>query len=156
LGNLLAALAYFFLVGRLGWRPLFILGTLPAMLALFACTRVTESRVWRETRSSNWSELRRSVFSNWKIFLYMALLMTFMSFSSHGTQDMYPTFLQRYWHFDAPKRSIISAIGSTGALFGGVAFGHFSDLKGRRRAMITALLMGVCVIPLWALSRNTF
>jgi SHS family lactate transporter-like MFS transporter len=155
LGSVLAALAYFFLVGRLGWRPLFLLGVLPALLALSVCTRVRESEVWEETRSSNWGELRHSILSNWKIFLYMALLMTFMSFTSHGTQDMYPTFLQRYWHFDAAKRSMISAIGSTGALFGGVAFGYFSDLKGRRRAIITALLLGVLVIPLWALSPNT-
>jgi SHS family lactate transporter-like MFS transporter len=152
LGSLLAALSYFFLVDRLGWRPLFLLGVLPAMFAIFACSRVNESEVWKKTRSANWGELRSSVFSNWKIFLYMALLMTFMSFTSHGTQDMYPTFLQRYWHFSATKRSMMSAIGSTGALFGGMTFGYYSDRKGRKRAMITALLLGVCVIPLWALS----
>jgi SHS family lactate transporter-like MFS transporter len=85
----------------------------------------------------------------------MALLMTFMNFSSHGTQDMYPTFLQRYFHFDASKRSIISAIASVGAIIGGVAFGYYSDLKGRRRSIVTALLLAVAMIPLWTLSPNT-
>ncbi len=155
LGNLLAALAYFFLVDRFGWRPLFLLGGLPAILAIFVRMRVKESEVWKESHVASWGDLSRAIFANWKIFFYMALLMTFMNFTSHGTQDMYPTFLQRYFHFDAPKRSMIAAIASVGALFGGVAFGYYSDLKGRRRAIVTALLMAVAMIPLWALSTAT-
>ena len=81
--------------------------------------------------------------------------MTFMNFTSHGTQDLYPTFLQRYWHFDASKRSLISVVAGLGAICGGTLFGYYSDLKGRRRAIITALLLGVAVIPLWALSPTT-
>ena len=81
--------------------------------------------------------------------------MTFMNFSSHGTQDMYPTFLQRYCHFDAPKRTMISAISSVGAICGGMFFGFFSDRIGRRRAIVTALLLAVVVIPLWAFSPTT-
>lgn len=154
-GNLLAALAYFFLVDRFGWRPLFLLGGLPALLAIFVRMRIKESEVWEETRVATWGLLRRAILSNWKVFLYMALLMTFMNFSSHGTQDMYPTFLQRYFHFDASKRSIISAIASVGAIIGGVAFGYYSDLKGRRRSIVTALLLAVAMIPLWTLSPNT-
>ena len=155
LGNLLAALAYFFLVDRFGWRPLFLLGGLPALLAIFVRMRVKESEVWEKTaHGHDWGHLRRAILSNWKIFLYMALLMTFMNFSSHGTQDMYPTFLQRYFHFDASKRSTISAIASVGAIFGGMVFGYYSDLKGRRRSIVTALLLACAVIPLWALSPN--
>src|SRR5690242_1853715 len=81
--------------------------------------------------------------------------MSFMNFTSHGTQDMYPTFLQRYFHFDASKRSIISAIGSTGAIFGGVFFGFLSDRIGRRKAIIMALLLAIVMIPLWAFSPTT-
>jgi SHS family lactate transporter-like MFS transporter len=154
LGNLLAALAYFFLVDRFGWRPLFLLGGLPAILAIFVRMRIKESEVWEESRVATWGLLRRAILSNWKLFFYMALLMTFMNFSSHGTQDMYPTFLQRYWHFDASKRSMISAIASVGAIFGGVFFGYYSDLKGRRRSIVTALLLAVAMIPLWVLSPN--
>jgi SHS family lactate transporter-like MFS transporter len=104
---------------------------------------------------ATWGALRRAILSNWKIFLYMALLMTFMNFSSHGTQDMYPTFLQRFWHFDAQKRSLISAISMLGAIGGGIAFGHYSDLRGRRRAIVTAMCLGILAIPLWALSPTT-
>jgi SHS family lactate transporter-like MFS transporter len=116
---------------------------------------VKESEVWEKTRKADWGQLRRAIFSNWKLFLYLMLLMTFMNFSSHGTQDLYPTFLQRYWHFDASKRSLISAVASVGAICGGTLFGYYSDLKGRRRAIVTALLLGIVVIPLWALSPTT-
>ena len=103
MGNLLAALCYFFLFNRWGWRPMFLLGGLPALLAVFVRMHVTESEVWQKTRTTDWGQLRRSILSNWKLFLYLVLLMTFMNFSSHGTQDLYPTFLQRYWHFDASQ-----------------------------------------------------
>lgn len=155
MGNLLASLCYLCMFSHFGWRPMFILGGLPALLALFVRKNVDESEVWRKTRDESWSSLGRSILSNWKIFLYMALLMTFMNLSSHGTQDMYPTFLQRYWHFDAQKRSIITMISSVGALIGGVAIGYYSDLKGRRRAIVTGLVLAVAVIPVWAFSPTT-
>ncbi len=155
LGNLLAALCYFFLFQKWGWRPMFLLGGLPALLALFVRVKVKESEAWEKTRSADWGELWRAIFSNWKIFFYIALLMTFMNFASHGTQDMYPTFLQRYFHFDSQKRTIISAISSVGAICGGIFFGYMSDRIGRRRAIVTALVLAVCVIPLWAFSPTT-
>jgi len=154
-GNLLAALCYFFLFNRWGWRPMFLLGGLPAILAIFVRMHVKESEVWEKTRTHDWGTLRTNILSNWKLFLYLVALMTFMNFSSHGTQDMYPTFLQRFWHFDPLKRSAISMVASCGALIGGVAFGYYSDLKGRRRAIVTGLLGAVAVIPLWALSPTT-
>jgi SHS family lactate transporter-like MFS transporter len=155
LGNLLAALCFYFLFNRWGWRPMFLLGGLPALLAIFVRMRVRESEVWERTRHKDWGELRRGILSHWKLFLYIALLMTFMNFSSHGTQDMYPTFLERFWHFDAGKRSLISGLSMLGAIAGGVTFGYYSDLRGRRRAIVTALVLAIVAIPLWALSPTT-
>jgi SHS family lactate transporter-like MFS transporter len=154
-GNLLAALCYFFLFDRWGWRPMFLIGGLPALLALFVRVRVRESEAWERAKPADWRQLWKSIFSHWKIFLYIALLMTFMNFSSHGTQDMYPTFLQRYFHFDAQKRTMISAIASVGAIFGGVFFGFLSDRMGRKRSIILALALAVVAIPLWAFSPAT-
>ena len=154
-GNLLAALCYFTFFNRWGWRPMFLLGGLPAILAVFVRMHVKESEVWEKTRTRDWRDLRRAILGNWKVFLYMVVLMTFMSLTSHGTQDMYPTFLQRFRNFDPSMRSAASMIASCGALIGGIVFGYYSDLKGRRRAIITALLLGVAVIPLWALSPVT-
>ena len=79
MGNLLAAVCYFFFSPRLGWRPLFFLGGLPALLALFVFTRVKESEVWKKTRHESWGQLGRAILSNWKMFLYMAVLMTAMN-----------------------------------------------------------------------------
>jgi SHS family lactate transporter-like MFS transporter len=152
LGNLLAALAYLFLFNRWGWRPLFFLGGLPALLALFVRLRVKESEVWRQSKRSDWSQLGRGIVSEWKLFLYLVLLMTGMNFSSHGTQDMYPTFLQRFWHLGTEQRSTISAISMIGAIAGGIAFGALSDRFGRRKSIIWALLGAILIVPLWAYS----
>src|SRR5579872_7411190 len=72
LGNLLAALCYFFLFQKWGWRPMFLLGGLPALLALFVRVKVKESEAWEHTKSADWGQLWASIFSHWKIFLYIA------------------------------------------------------------------------------------
>jgi MFS transporter, SHS family, lactate transporter len=154
-GNVLAALCYLFLFGRVGWRPLFFLGSVPAiLLVLFIRFRVKESTVWQKARTSGWVEHGREIVSHWKLFLYLVAFMTMMLFASHGTQDMYPTFLQREWHFTPQRRAVITAISGVGAIFGGIIFGHFSDRLGRRRAIITAFALGAFVIPLWAYAPN--
>src|SRR5882672_4548661 len=89
-GNLLAAICYFALFQRWGWRPLFFLGGLPALLAIFVRFRVKESAVWERTRHANMGQLWNGIISKWPLFLYLMLLMTMMNFSSHGTQDLYP------------------------------------------------------------------
>jgi len=150
LGNLLAALCYLFLFERWGWRPLFFLGGLPALLALFVRSRVKESEVWQESRETSWSQLGRSLVRNWKLFLYLVLLMTGMNLASHGTQDMYPTFLQRFWHFGPKERSLISAISMIGAIAGGIVVGLISDRIGRRRAIVLSLVGAILLAPLWA------
>jgi MFS transporter, SHS family, lactate transporter len=154
-GNVLAALSFFFLYGRLGWRPLFFLGSLPALLLVWLIRfRVKESEVWERSRSQSWGEHTREVFSHWKLFLYLLAFMTMMLFASHGTQDMYPTFLQRQWHYSPMRRSAITAFSGVGAIIGGIVVGHLSDRWGRRRAIITAFVLGVILIPLWAFAPN--
>jgi SHS family lactate transporter-like MFS transporter len=153
-GNLLAAMCYFFLFERWGWRPMFFLGGLPALLALFVRLRVEESEVWKKSKEESWAHLGRALVSNWKLFIYVTLLMTAFNFSSHGTQDMYPTFLERYWHFGPSKRSAITAFSMLGALAGGLGVGLLSDRIGRRKAMLLGLAGAVLVVPLWAYSPN--
>ncbi len=154
-GNLLAAICYFFLFERWGWRPLFFLGGIPALLALFVRFRVKESEVWQKSRAESWSGLGKAITSHWKLFIYLMLLMTMMNFTSHGTQDMYPTFLERQWHFGPAQRSVITGISMIGAILGGIVFGLWSDRIGRRRAMIAALVGGILLVPLWAFAPST-
>src|SRR3984957_7483673 len=154
-GNVLAALSFFFLYGRFGWRPLFFLGSLPALLLIWLIRfKVKESEVWERSKSQSWSEQWREMLSHWKLFLYFLAFMTMMLFSSHGTQDMYPTFLQRQWHFSPMRRSAITAFSGVGAIIGGIPFGHLSDQWGRRRAIITAFVLGILLVPLWAFAPN--
>lgn len=154
-GNVLAAVSYFFLYGRIGWRPLFFLGSLPAiLLVLFIRFRVEESKVWQKARTYSWAEQGREIISHWKLFLYLVAFMTMMLFASHGTQDMYPTFLQRGWHFTPAHRAVVTGISGIGAILGGIIFGHFSDRLGRRRIIITAFILGIIIVPLWAYAPN--
>ena len=151
-GNLLAAICYFALFQRWGWRPLFFLGGLPALLAVFVRFHVQESEVWKKSRQESWRGLGQAIGSHWKLFIYLMLLMTMMNFASHGTQDMYPTFLERQWHMSPARRSVISGISMIGAILGGVLIGFLSDRYGRRRAIIIAMSGAIAMVPLWAFS----
>ena len=149
-GYLLAALAYAFIFPRWGWRPLFFLGGLPALLALYVRLGVTESEVWERTKHDSWGQLGRAIVGNWKLFFYLVVLMTMMNFISHGTQDMYPTFLQRDWGFSPQHRANLTAFSMVGAITGGIVFGHISDRIGRRRAIVIALVLAVLAVPVWS------
>src|SRR5438034_2129068 len=149
-GYLLAALGYLLVFPHWGWRPLFFIGGLPALLALFVRARVKESEVWRETRHESWSGLGRAIAANWKLFLYLTGLMAMMNMVSHGTQDMYPTFLQRDWGFGPTGRAALTAFSQVGALTGGVLWGLYSDRLGRGRAIVIALARAVLGVPVWA------
>lgn len=151
LGFLLAAVAYWTVFPHWGWRPMFFIGGLPALLTLFIRAKVKESDAWKSTTAEKmeWSSYFRAVRENWKRFAFLVLLMAMMNFISHGTQDLYPTFLQQQRHFSPRLTSIVTVISMIGAIAGGIAFGLYSDRRGRRRAMITAVLAALVLVPLW-------
>jgi SHS family lactate transporter-like MFS transporter len=152
-GNILAALTYSLLFRSVGWRPLFYLGSIPAIcLLLYIRFRVNESAVWKNQHKSRptWAHQRGEILSHWKLFLYLLLFMTMMLFASHGTQDMYPTFLQRQWHLDPQRRGGVVIISGIGAIIGGLVFGRLSDIWGRRKAILIAFVLAAVLIPLWA------
>ena len=154
LGNLLAALAFLTVYPSMlrmnaayAWRAMFFIGGLPALLSIFVLARVKESEAWRENRT-DWRTYRRSLPSVWRRFLYLVLLLTVMGFISHGTQDLYPTFLQQRKF--APQHVAETAmISMIGAIIGGGVIGYCSDRFGRRRAMIGAMLGALLIVPLW-------
>lgn len=153
LGFLLAAGAYRFVYPRWGWRPLFFVGGLPALLTLFVRARVKEPEAWHRSRT-DWATYKRTILENGQRFAYLVLLMAMVNFISHGTQDMYPTYLQHQHGFNPQRTSDFTAFAMFGAILGGLAFGYFSDHKGRRRAMVTALLLGCLLIPMWVFAPN--
>jgi SHS family lactate transporter-like MFS transporter len=147
-GYLLAAAAYFFVFPHFGWRPMFFLGGLPALLTLYIRAKVPESRVWQRSRPAPGAILG-AIRRNFRRFLYLVALMTMMSLISHGTQDLYPTFLEKGRGLEPRTVAMIAIIYNIGALIGGLTFGWLSDHLGRRRAMIGAALAGVAIVPLW-------
>jgi len=153
LGFLLAAAVYRLAYPHWGWRPLFFIGGLPALLTLFVRAKVKEPEAWHRSRT-DWTTYRRAIFRNWRRFAYLVLLLAMMNFISHGTQDMYPTLLQQQHGFSPQRTSDFTAISMIGALCGGLMFGFISDGRGRRRTMVTAVLLGIAVIPLWVFAPN--
>jgi len=151
LGYLLAAVAYWTVFPHWGWRALFFLGGAPALLTLFIRAKVKESGAWIAARREHhdWIEYAIDVISNWRRFFYLILLMAMMNFISHGTQDLYPTFLQHQRGFSTKLTSIITVVSMLGAICGGLAIGLLSDRWGRRRSMAGAILGGIALIPLW-------
>jgi MFS transporter, SHS family, lactate transporter len=155
LGNLLAALAFLTVYPRMiatnpddAWRVMFFLGGLPALLSIFVLVNVKESEAWQEHRT-DWRTYVRSMPAAWRRFLYLVLLLTAMGFISHGTQDLYPTFLQQQRQFSPSHVAETTMLSMVGAIIGGLVIGYCSDRFGRRRAMIGAAFGALLVVPLW-------
>jgi SHS family lactate transporter-like MFS transporter len=152
-GYLLAAGAFFFVFPHFGWRALFFLGGLPALLTIYIRSKVPESEAWGRTRPTT-REVARAIRSNLAPLGYLVLLMTFMNLVSHGTQDLYPTFLQKERGLDARTVATIAVIYNVGALLGGLAFGYLSDRSGRRWGMASAIALAAATIPFWVYPRR--
>src|SRR5438270_8132460 len=155
-GYFVASLVFFLLFDRIGWRGMFMVGVAPALLVLLIRIHVEESPVFaarqEKGRSGPWWEPVWQLLGNWKIALYLVVLMTAFNFFSHGTQDLYPTFLQKQHHFGTHMTGAVTAIMNVGAIVGGISYGIWSERIGRKRAIIIASLLALPVIPLWAFS----
>jgi len=196
-GYLIAAILSFFLFDRIGWRGMFFVGSVPALLAVFIQFSVKESpafeaeRGWKKGRGPlflfglgllaliiavapaivsafmkisiiNWIYFVDAPLAlcgmwffrkHWKMALYVVVLMTACNFFSHGTQDLYPTFLTSL-KFDTHASTLLTAIGNIGAILGGLFFGSWSERVGRRRAIVTAALLSLLIVPIWAFSHT--
>src|SRR2546423_6144726 len=154
-GYLLAAVVYWIVFPFFGWRGLFVAGALPAFLVLYIRAQVPESPVWlqRQRETTNfWNDLLMVLKRHWGLLLYVILLMTAFNAMSHGTQDMYQTFLGEQRGFGVELKSTIGVIYAVGAICGGTMVGHLSQKFGRRRAIIFAAVFGILLIPAWVFS----
>ncbi|MHB8477065.1 MAG: MFS transporter [Steroidobacteraceae bacterium] len=150
-GYFLASLAVYLFYDRLGWRYMFVLGALPAVLVFFIRRAVDESPAWQEQRHSPRLGMMAVLRRDWKLALYGIILMTAFNFLSHGSQDAYPSmFLKIQHHFDTHLSSLITAIANIGAICGGLAFGSLSEKIGRRRTIMIAALIALPALPFWA------
>jgi SHS family lactate transporter-like MFS transporter len=158
-GFLLASVAYGLLYGRtfgdftFGWRPLFLLSVLPAFVTLFIRAAVPESPAFEaaqkvEQRAGLWETIQ----ANWGLVLYSVVLMMAFNLFSHGTQDLYPTFLQKQLNLAPATVSWITIVANLGAIAGGLSFGYISEKIGRVNAITIAALIALPALPLWAFS----
>ena len=160
-GYLLAALTYKWVFPSLGWRWMFFVGCLPALLVLYIRSNVPESPVWEQSRKAHIGrthiaaarEIWEAMRTHWRLFAYLVLLMTAFNFFSHGTQDIYPSLLLEGQR-KLPEQTVgnIVIIYNLGALCGGIFFGACSQALGRRRTIVTAALLALPIIPMWAFS----
>jgi MFS transporter, SHS family, lactate transporter len=157
-GYLLAALVYWIVFPHFGWRGLFVTGVLPAFLVIYIRARVPESPVWQRDRiCGECSPMKMSIFvkQHGALFIYAALLMTAFNYMSHGTQDLYPTYLEKQRGFGVSAKSMISIVYATGAISGGAVMGFLSQQWGRRRVIILSAICGMLLIPLWIFAPTT-
>jgi MFS transporter, SHS family, lactate transporter len=164
-GYLLAAASFLLIseVFGLSWRWLFGLSIVPALISLLIRTRVQESEVWKESRDQMkvTQTSFRDIFLNAKVlrrFGYLILLMTAFNWMSHGTQDVYPTFLKATDQGGAGLAEstalIIAIIYNIGAIIGGLTFGGASEKYGRRYTIAFCAVLGLPIVPLFAYSTS--
>jgi len=156
-GYMLAAVAYLLITNftSWGWRGLFAFSVLPALVSLFVRTRVTESEVWQETRENviKHKTTFRQIMSNPKVlrrFAYLVLLMTAFNWMSHGTQDVYPTFMKKGLGFSENTALYVAILYNVGALIGGTIMGAASEKYGRRAIVVFCAVLGLPILPLFA------
>jgi SHS family lactate transporter-like MFS transporter len=151
-GYLLASIAFGLLYGPIGWRGMFMVGAVPGLLLVFFIrSRVPESPVFSGPHSRpGMRALRASLSGHWRLVFYSVLLMTAFAFFSHGTQDLYPTFLGSQRGFGSGTIARIGIVYNIGAICGGLCFGTLSRYIGRRRAIALAALLVLPALPFWA------
>lgn len=156
-GYLLASVIFGLFYSTVGWRGMFLIGALPIFLLPYIWLKVPESPVWIAARERKESTALLPVLrSHWKLCLYLVLLMACFNFFSHGTQDLYPTFLKVQHGFDPHTVSLVAIGYNIAAMMGGVFFGSMSERIGRKKAMMIAAFLALPVLPLWAFSTGSF
>jgi SHS family lactate transporter-like MFS transporter len=151
-GYFLASIVYGLLFQYIGWRGMFMIGVVPALLVFYIRRHVPESPTWKPATSS--TSTLAIVKSHWQLGIYAVLLMTAFNFFSHGTQDLYPTFLQVQHNMSPHEVGLIAVIYNIGAIIGGLTFGSMSERYGRRRMIIIAALLSLLILPLWAFAAS--
>jgi SHS family lactate transporter-like MFS transporter len=152
-GYLLAAVTYWTVYEYIGWRGMFMVGVAPALLVLYLRLGVKESPVWeatQETRRNFVASLRDSVRGRWPLFLYVVILMACFNSLSHGSQDLFPTFLKVQHHLGPQAVGAITVFANLGAITGGVIFGAYSEVIGRRRTIMLAALLILPVVWIYS------
>ena len=155
-GYLLAALTFGTLFTFIGWRGMFVVGALPAFLVIFIRTKVEESPAWVKGQEAKKSAAKQGpgVLTYIGSFLFVVILMAAFNAFSHGTEDLYPTFLLKNHGFSPKTVGLIGVIAGIGGLLGGTLFGALSERWGRRRTIVITALLSIPIVPLWVYAHS--
>jgi MFS transporter, SHS family, lactate transporter len=153
-GYFLASIVYGVLYQYIGWRGMFMVGVLPALLVLYIRSHVPESPTFDRAAAESGGGTLDVLRAHWRLAIYAICLMTAFNFYSHGTQDIYPTFLEVQQKLSTHAVSLIAIVYNIGAILGGILFGSLSENFGRRRCIVISSLLSLAVIPLWAFSQT--
>ncbi|SMG26908.1 MFS transporter [Paraburkholderia susongensis] len=151
-GFLLASIVFGVFYQYIGWRGMFFVGVVPALLVLYIRAHVPESPAFKTLEKKVRPGLIATLKQNVGLSIYAIILMTAFNFFSHGSQDLYPTFLRVQRQFDAHTVSWITITLNIGAICGGLFFGWLSEKIGRKRTIFIAAVIALPVLPLWAFS----
>jgi len=159
LGYLLASITFGLLMPVIGWRGLFIIGVVPILLAVFIFFKVDESPTWLASRGKTGQKAKAAfwpaVRAQWPILVFAIVLMAAFNYFSHGTQDLYPTFLLVQHGFAVSTVSIIAICYNIAAILGGLLAGTLSERYGRKRIIIIFAALALPCIPLWAFASGS-
>ncbi|RIA89869.1 major facilitator superfamily domain-containing protein [Glomus cerebriforme] len=160
-GYLLASILHYAVIENIGWRAMFWIGSFPALLVIILRFFVPESPVWKaqhnasESTGKTWLLNTKLVLKHhWRRFIYCVLLMACFNFLSHGTQDLYPTFLKVQLGYTPAQVTILTVVANIGAIIGGTLCGYTSQLYGRKLVIIISAILTACFVPLYLLPRN--
>ncbi|CAB4398315.1 unnamed protein product [Rhizophagus irregularis] len=160
-GYLLAAILHYAVIENIGWRAMFWIGSFPALLVILLRFFVPESPAWKaqknvsESTGKTWLLNTKLVLNHhWRRFVYCVLLMACFNFLSHGTQDLYPTFLKAQLGYTPAQVTILTVVANIGAIIGGSLCGYLSQLYGRKLIIIVSAILAACFVPLYLLPRN--
>jgi MFS transporter, SHS family, lactate transporter len=157
IGYLLASVVFALLFVHVGWRGMFIISSASALLVLYIRFGVHESPAWiagKAPHRASAAEIWGAVTNYLPTLLYLVVLMACFNAFSHGSQDLYPTFLQKQHGFPPSLTGTIAIVMNVGALLGGICFGTLSERIGRKRAIMLAAALSLPMIPLWAYSQT--
>lgn len=164
-GYLLATTLFYFVFTYTdypsNWRLMFWIGCFPALPALFLRFFVHESDTFVKTQEQRkrkgrtfFEDLGAMFRKHWGICIYCILLMSAFNFMSHGSQDLYPSFLQKQLNYTVSQTTVTNVLANFGALIGGPTMGFLSQYFGRKRTIIACALLGGAMIALWSYGPN--
>ncbi len=150
-GYLLAGLFYGFAHDALGWRGMFIVAALPALVVIGLAASAPESPIWRTQSHKPKQSTALILRSNWKLSAYAVILMFAAATMSHGTQDLYPVMLRVQHGLNAHELATVASVYSIGGILGCLFGGSLSQKIGRRRELVLASALMLVLMPFWGL-----